>query len=250
MPISAADRASLFGTSSPTIQIQMILSSRPASTILMAELRGIFADLSEGHFRSLIYGMQTKAMIRIHDDQITLLREAPVPVSISSQIWRAVRIKKAFTIAELADIVPQIRLSTVKSMITRWEQAGALHRGVDEKGKPTVWIVRPGIVNKPRLPTAKPERKPHTDPLVAKVLAVLDQYGSSPFTPSQLSADLGDEAAQSPYIRHLISSWQRIGLIRIKSFDGKEYVYRVSKTMMNKYGWSNGRWQEKTKEKG
>ena len=239
MPITEADRAFICGSSSPTVQIQMILDQRGGKMSLQ-ELRGFYTELSEGRFRSTVYSMEAKGLIQTDGDTVELTAE-PHILSISSRIWKAVTIKKVFSLGELVEIIPDISISTIRQFLTRWERVGALTRNDD------TWTLKPGLRSKPKLTHRSPAKKEddfHTSDLIRKVLEVLDSYGSGPFTPSDLIRDMGQETATLPFVRHLLTSWQMQGLVKLRSFNGQEYVYRVNRTLFRKIGWSEGKWKE------
>ena len=87
MNISEKDRAFLLGTDSFMVQIQRILKQWPDMTMQLAELRSFYPDLSEGRFRSTVYSMQAKGIVKIEDNLISLLKESKVNGEVASKVW-------------------------------------------------------------------------------------------------------------------------------------------------------------------
>ena len=245
MKISKEDRAFLLGSDRYSVQIQRILKQYPAMTMTLSELRSFYQDLSEGRFRSTVYSMRANGIVRIEDDLITLLRETKAGGDTAAKVWKAMKIKGSFTLCELVDILPGILPSSVKNFITLWEHMGAITRNVETGGENCIWSVNPWRKKRPVQKRAAPEKKQDdslTGKMVRKVVGVIDSYGASPFTPSQLRKDLGDEISDSRFVQHLLSSWQKMGLIKLKSYDGEEYVFKVNRTLVNRIGWGGGKW--------
>ena len=248
MNISKEDRAFLLDSDRHSVQIQRILKQYPDMTMTMTELRGFYRDLSEGRFRSTVYSMQAKGIVRIEDDLITLVRETKTGGDTAAKVWKAMRIKGSFTLCELVDILPGILPSSIKKFITLWEHMGALTRNVGTESENCIWNIDPRRKKRPVQKRARPEKKKQDDSAIGlsvrKVIDVIDSYGSDHFTPSQLRKDLGDDMSDSPFVQHLLSSWQKMGLIKLKSYDGEEYVFRVNRTLVNKTGWGGGKWKK------
>ena len=247
MKISKEDRAFLLDSDKPSVQIQRILKQYPGMTMTLSELRGFYQDLSEGRFRSTVYSMRANGIVRLEDDLITLVRETKAGGDTAAKVWKAMKIKGSFTLCELVDILPGILPSSIKKFITLWEHMGALTRNVATGGENCIWSVDPRRKKRPVQKRADPEKKQDdslTGMMVRKVVEVIDSYGSALFTPSQLRKDLGDEMSDSRFVQHLLSSWQKMGLIKLKSYDGEEYVFKVNRTLVNKIGWGGGKWKK------
>ncbi len=247
MNISEKDRAFLLGTDSFMVQIQRILKQWPDMTMQLAELRSFYPDLSEGRFRSTVYSMQAKGIVKIEDNLISLLKESKVNGEVASKVWKAMKMKGCFTLREIVEILPDILPSSIRGFITKWEQMGALTRIIAIDGEDCVWSVDQKRKQRPKFKCSKPVRKPKesaTGLIVAKVLEVLDTYDEKPFTPSKLFQDLGEDIGSNSFVQHLLTSWQKMGLIKLKSYDGEEYVYKVNRTLVNKIGWGDGKWKK------
>lgn len=239
MTISASDRAYLLGSKSYMVQIQRILKQQLDQTMDLDQLRSFYHDLSEGRFRSTIYSMSAKGIISLGDNTVTLIRETIPKGEVTDRIWKAVSIRKIFTFDELTNILPDVLPTTIRIYLTKWTQSGAVTVVSGDGFNDCAIVYKAMQAEKPVLHLAKrTARKDDSNSgrLIRLVWHALDSYGSKPFTPSMLLADIEAEVDQWRFVQHLLTSWERMGLIRCKGFNGSEYIYRVNRTLVTKMG--------------
>lgn len=235
MNIGSSDRAVLLGSDSISVQIQRILRQRQERTADEEELRSCYLDLSEGRWKSTLISMKAKGIISIQNGKITLLRETLPAGEVSDTVWRAVQMKRdSFSVCEIVEICPEILPSTIRTLLTRWSQVGAIYRKVDGGNlNDSVLAVRKGFRLKPRLHTKRTYRDVGgKDRILRELWSVLKSYGETEWTASMLIADLDVDIGQWAYVLHLVSSWEKLGIISVAGTDGDETTYRVDVNLM------------------
>lgn len=233
MNISASDRACLLGSQSYSVQIQRILSQRQDATMAVGELRCYYMDLSEGRFQSTLATMKAHGILSLQGDDVTLLRTTAASGAMADRIWRAVKMCRTFTVSQIVEICPDILPATIQRMLTGWSRVGAVNVKVEARDpKQTVWEVSSTRRMRPKLkvtPRASPKEDNSPRGIATRMLwQTLESYGDRPFTAADLLGDLDVDIAQWRFVQHMVTSWQKMGLIQIcQSGEGEETTYRV-----------------------
>ena len=219
MPVSAAEREVLFGTSVITYQMQIYLLKRPGYRANGKEFRTVFSDLSKAAFTSAVISLETRGIIAPDGEDVIIFPDkASIRGIILDRCWKAMHIEKRFTVSSICDLTGYTP-EQVREAIRRFLIQGAVRTVLKVPFKPAVYeVVKDAAIR----PVSRKRR--HTGSLVENAWCFVRKASSFSFQ------DLVEKCGMSSrYAKDLVMMFKKAGVISEEGLaaDGHTKVYRV-----------------------
>ena len=204
--ITPEDRKVIFGTASIEGQMKKLIIRRGEAGCTIDELRQVFPEISIAFFMTTINVLRSKGIVMQEGDILHASADLLTEEGLASDcVWRAARLLKEFTAADVRELVPNLRARTISDILRDLAKAGA----IKVCGRGAYHSFRYRLIHDSPV---RPRRERDIHAGKSKANLIWEAIRSMPgdFTSIDVIAKTGLEPS---YVRDILRQWTKLGAV-------------------------------------